>query len=112
MEWIDVGSTNRMSMRMLPKEFPSLQLVYYHNRKWVEAEIFDMILDKLRSKVRVKGGQKSRPILGIMDSQSVCRIIIGSSRVIGNKRVKGIKQHGDRQEWVFAGCDGYSSTYS
>lgn len=30
--------------RMLPKEFPRWQLVYYYYCKWVESEIFDRIL--------------------------------------------------------------------
>lgn len=80
--------------RMLPKDFPKWQLVYYYYRKWVDAQIFDMLLDKLRSKVRVKQGQKARPSLGIMDSQSVRW---GHNRSFnsydGNKKVKGIKRH-------------------
>ena len=57
--------------RMLPKEFPNWQIVYYYLQKWVEAEIFDMLLDSLRSKARVSQGQKARATLGIMDSLSV-----------------------------------------
>lgn len=80
--------------RMLPKEFPQWQLVYYYYRKWVDSEVFDMILDKLRSKTRVKLGQQGRPTLGIMDSQSVRW---GNNRSLksydGNKKVKGIKRH-------------------
>jgi putative transposase len=80
--------------RMLPKEFPKWQLVYYYYRKWVEAELFDMLLDKLRSKVRVSKGQQGRATLGIMDSQSVRW---GNNRSLksydGNKKVKGIKRH-------------------
>jgi transposase len=80
--------------RMLPKDFPKWQLVYYYYRKWVEAELFDILLDKLRSKVRVKQGQQARATLGIMDSQSVRW---GNNRSLnsydGNKKVKGIKRH-------------------
>lgn len=80
--------------RMLPKEFPNWQLVYYYYRKWVGSELFYRILDKLRSKVRVKSGQGSRPTLGITDSQSVRW---GNHRSLksydGNKKVKGIKWH-------------------
>ncbi len=80
--------------RMLPKDFPKWQLVYYYYRKWVAAEFFDMILDKLRSKVRVRKRQKERATLGIMDSQSVRW---GNNRSFksydGNKKVKGIKRH-------------------
>ena len=80
--------------RMLPKEFPNWQIVYYYHQKWVEAEIFDMLLDSLRSKVRVSQGQKARATLGIMDTQSVRW---GNNRSLmsydGNKKVKGIKRH-------------------
>ncbi len=80
--------------RMLPRDFPKWQLVYYYYRKWVEAEVFDKVLDKLRSKVRVSKSQKPRATLGIMDSQSV---LWGNNRSFksydGNKKVKGIKRH-------------------
>ncbi len=39
--------------RILPKEFPNWQLVYDYYRKWVEAEVFDQLLNKLRSEVRM-----------------------------------------------------------
>src|ERR1700709_1474113 len=57
--------------RMLPKEFPQWQLVYYYYRKWIDLGLFDIILDKLRAKARVRAQQHSRPTLGIMDSQTV-----------------------------------------
>lgn len=80
--------------RMLPGDFAKWQLVYYYYRKWVEAEVFDRILDKLRSKVRVGNGQDARATLGIMDSQSVRW---GNNRSFkgydGNKKIKGIKRH-------------------
>jgi putative transposase len=80
--------------RMLPHDFPKWQLVYYYYRKWMDAELFDRLLDKLRSKVRVRNGQKARATLGIMDSQSVRW---GNNRSFksydGNKKVKGIKRH-------------------
>jgi putative transposase len=80
--------------RMLPHDFPKWQLVYYYYRKWADAEVFDRMLDKLRSKVRVSKGQQGRATLGIMDSQSVRW---GNNRSLksydGNKKVKGIKRH-------------------
>ena len=80
--------------RMLPVNFPKWQLVYYYYRKWAAAEQFDLLLDHLRSKVRIKWGQQCRPTLGIMDSQSVRW---GNNRSLngydGNKKVKGIKRH-------------------
>lgn len=80
--------------RMLPNDFPKWELVYYYYRKWANAEDFDLLLSKLREKVRLKRNQKSEPSLGIMDSQSVKW---GNNRSLngfdGNKRVKGIKRH-------------------
>jgi len=57
-------------------------------------ELNDLILEKLRSIIRIKKGQKPRATLGIMDSQSVRW---GNNRSFksydGNKKVKGIKRH-------------------
>jgi len=80
--------------RMLPTNFPKWQLVYYYYRKWVDLELFDLLLDTLRGKERVKRGQNCNPSLGIMDSQTVRW---GNNRsfngIDGNKKVKGIKRH-------------------
>lgn len=80
--------------RFLPSNFPKWQLVYYYYSKWAVLEIYDLILEKLRMKVRVKMGQKEEASLGIMDSQSVRW---GNNRSLngidGNKKVKGIKRH-------------------
>jgi transposase len=80
--------------RMLPNNFPKWELVYYYYSKWANAEDFDLLLAKLREKVRLKRNQNSEPRLGIMDSQS---IKWGNNRSLngfdGNKKVKGIKRH-------------------
>lgn len=69
-------------------------MVYYYYTKWTNTEYFDLLLSKLREKVRVKRNQRSEPSLGIMDSQSVRW---GNNRALngydGNKKVKGIKRH-------------------
>ncbi|NAW50088.1 transposase, partial [Elizabethkingia argentiflava] len=55
---------------------------------------FELVLEHLRGKFRVKLGQKSEPSLGIMDSQN---IRWGNNRSLkrfdGNKKIKGIKRH-------------------
>lgn len=80
--------------RLLPNNFPKWQLVYYYYSKWADLEIYDLILDKLRRKIRVKMGQNPEASLGIMDSQSVRW---GNNRSLngidGNKKVKGIRRH-------------------
>ena len=80
--------------RMLPTNFPKWQLVYYYYSKWANLDYFDLLLEKIRNKVRVKMGQNSEPSLGIMDSQTVRW---GNNRALnsfdGNKKIKGIKRH-------------------
>ena len=80
--------------RMMPINFPKWQLIYYYYRKWVNEEQFDLLLDNLRGKERVKRGQKAKPSLGIVDSQTVRW---GNNRsfngIDGNKKDKGIKRH-------------------
>ena len=80
--------------RMLPNDFPKWQLVYFYYSKWANAEDFDLLLSKLREKVRLKRNQNGEPSLGIMDSQTVKW---GNNRSLngfdGNKKVKGIKRH-------------------
>lgn len=80
--------------RILPSGFVSWELVYYYYRKWSSLGEFDLLLNNLREKVRVKMGRKSEASLGIMDSQSVRW---GDNRSLngidGNKKVKGVKHH-------------------
>lgn len=80
--------------RMLPVNFPKWQLVYYYYKKWSDDDCYDLLLEKIRGKIRVKMGQKSEPSIGIMDSQSVRW---GNNKSLngidGNKKVKGIKRH-------------------
>ncbi|WP_337040272.1 transposase [Emticicia sp. 17c] len=51
--------------RMLPKNFPNWQLVYYYFKKWADLEEFDALLEKIRGKVRLQKGQNFSPSLGI-----------------------------------------------
>lgn len=80
--------------RMLPKEYPKWELVYYYFRKWSSFEEFDLLLSRLRESVRLKQGQNAEATLGIMDSQSVRW---GNNKALngidGNKKIKGIKRH-------------------
>jgi len=80
--------------RMLPKEYPKWELVYYYFRKWSFYEEFDLLLSSLREKMRLKRGQNKEASMAIMDSQSVKW---GNNKapndIDGNKKVKGIKRH-------------------
>ena len=69
-------------------------MVYYYFRKWINLEDFDVLLEKIRRKVRIQRDQLPEPTLGIMDSQS---IRWGNNRSLngidGNKKIKGVKRH-------------------
>ncbi|MEI3119209.1 MAG: transposase [Parabacteroides johnsonii] len=79
---------------MLPSGFAPWELVNYYYRKWSSLGDFDLLLNDLREKVRVKMGQKAAADLGIMDSQSVRW---GDNRSLSgmdeNKKVEGVKRH-------------------
>ncbi|WP_236263965.1 IS5 family transposase [Dysgonomonas sp. Marseille-P4677] len=80
--------------RMLPKEYPKWELVYYYFRKWSFFEEFDLLLSKLRESVRFKRKQNREPSLGILDSQSAkWGTNKAPNNIDGNKKVKGIKRH-------------------
>ncbi len=80
--------------RMLPKDYPKWELVYYYFRKWSEMQEFDLLLSSLRESVRFKRKQNKAASLGIIDSQSVKW---GNNKALngidGNKKIKGIKRH-------------------
>jgi len=80
--------------RMIPKDYPKWQLVYYYYKKWANNDDFDLLLAKLRERLRMEKGQNREASIGIIDSQSVRW---GNNRSMngydGNKKVKGIKRH-------------------
>ena len=57
--------------RMLPKEYPKWQLVYYYFRKWTAEGLIEEMHELLRSLCRQQAGRDSSPGLGLTDSQSV-----------------------------------------
>ena len=80
--------------RMLPKDFPPYNTVYYYFRKWKNEGVFEDIMDSLRELIRRSMGRDECPSLGIMDSRSVkTSHHVDSDRGIdGNKKIKGQKQ--------------------
>ena len=80
--------------RMLPKEFPAWQTVYYYFRLWRDAECFLVINDRLREKLRKGLGKQANPSAAIIDSQSVKTDEQASSKGYdAGKKVKGRKRH-------------------
>ena len=51
--------------RMLPSDFAPWELVYYYYRKWSSWGEFDLLLNNLREKVRVKNGAKKQKLVWV-----------------------------------------------
>jgi len=80
--------------RMLPKDYPKWQLVYYYFRKWRDDELIDYINQWLIEERRVLKGRERQPSLVIVDCQSVKTTMLGGIRGYdGNKKINGRKRH-------------------
>ncbi len=80
--------------RMLPKEYPKWQTVYYYFSRWRESECLVALNDRLRQKLRLASGRQSDASAAILDSQSVKTDEQAASRGYdAGKKVKGRKRH-------------------
>ena len=57
--------------RMLPKDFPPWQTVYYYFRRWGQEGVINRIHETLREAARKQAGREETPSAVIIDSQSV-----------------------------------------
>lgn len=57
--------------RMLPRDLPPWQVVYWHFAKWRATGVWQSINDALRTELRVQDGREEEPSAAVMDSQSV-----------------------------------------
>lgn len=81
--------------RMLPKEFPAWQTVYYHFRHWMASGLIERLTDTLRRAACVEAGREPSPSAAIVDSQSVKTGRVGGPErgFDGGKQIKGRKRH-------------------
>lgn len=82
--------------RMLPREYPRWQSVYYYFRRFRRDGTWRRIHDLLRCRVRRRAGRHKHPSAGCLDSQSVRTAETASAQTRGcdwHKRVKGRKRH-------------------
>ncbi len=81
--------------RMLPRDFPKWELVYYYFTCWKKNGIIEQIHEALRDMVRKQAGRNESPSLACIDSQSVKTTRLGGQDrgVDGGKKIKGRKRH-------------------
>ena len=66
--------------RLLPKEYPKWQSVYYYFRQWRQNGLWERIHDTLRARVREKAGRHKHPSAACLDSQSVKMTLVPGLR--------------------------------
>ena len=81
--------------RMLPREYPPWQTVYYHFGKWRRDGRLRQAHDRLRAAVREAEGRDRNPSAAVIDSQAVKGTGVGGPErgYDGAKRLSGRKRH-------------------
>lgn len=80
--------------RMLPREYPCWQSVYYYFRRWQQDGTWLRLHEQLRARTRQKAGRHKHPTAGSLDSQSVRCTHTASTRGFDTaKRLVGRKRH-------------------
>ena len=81
--------------RMLPREYPPWQTVYYHFRKWRRDGCLQQAHDRLRATVRESECRDRDPSGAVLDSQVVKTTGVGGPErgYDGAKRLSGRKRH-------------------
>ncbi|WP_395463137.1 IS5 family transposase [Wolbachia endosymbiont of Cantharis cryptica] len=85
--------------RMLPKDFPRWENVYYYFQMWnkkdgEEPSLLELVLKKLVGEVRINNGRKEKTSFCIIDAQSVKNADTAERKGYdAGKKISGIKRH-------------------
>ena len=80
--------------RLLPSNFAPWQAVYKAFVRWVEADAFEQMHDRLRQQWRLRMGRHAGPSAAIIDAQATRSSPQGGEAGFdGGKKVKGRKRH-------------------
>lgn len=90
----DIARTG-LQWRYMPNDLPPWHAVYDQTRRWIDADVFEMIVADLRELIRLGEGRAAQPTAVILDSRTLQSTPESGARAgwDGAKRRKGSKVH-------------------